>query len=77
MKFRSGERLNDDGTVNVMTAVAGQIKDVEPKKWGQAPGADFEMMTFSTFWQDMEFASWRNLRFVLYAMQKVWYNSRL
>jgi len=27
VKFRSGERLNDDGTVNVMTAVAGQIKD--------------------------------------------------
>ena len=25
--FRSGERLNDDGTVNVMTAVAGQIKN--------------------------------------------------
>ena len=27
VKFRSGERLNDDGTVNVMTAVAGQIKN--------------------------------------------------
>ena len=29
VRFRSGERVNDDGTVNVMTAVAGQIKDVE------------------------------------------------
>lgn len=29
VRFRSGERLNDDGTVNVMTAVAGQVKDVE------------------------------------------------
>ena len=27
VRFRSGERVNDDGTVNVMTAVAGQIKD--------------------------------------------------
>ena len=27
VSFRSGERLNDDGTVNVMTAVAGQIKN--------------------------------------------------
>ena len=27
VRFRSGERLNDDGTVNVMTAVAGQNKN--------------------------------------------------
>ena len=27
VKFRAGERLNDDNTVNVMTAVAGQVKD--------------------------------------------------
>ena len=27
VRFRSGERINDDGSVNVMTAVAGQIKN--------------------------------------------------
>lgn len=29
VKFRSGERINIDGTVNVMTAVAGQVKKRE------------------------------------------------
>ena len=29
VKFRLGERMNIDGTVNVMTAVAGQIKNAE------------------------------------------------
>ena len=60
--FRAGERVNDDGTVNVMTAVAGQVKDParEPlfdiaeqrDEWvaDGAPVADFEpRFTFHAF----------------------------